>query len=198
MCAELAGVLSRIADLAASIDEVTAVLYAALLAGSLAFLIDWLRRRDERKRLERQQAEQRRAVAAAFLGEIRGLREIVRERRYEHYIDEMIAEHEAGTALRVPLIKVRRRPDPIFQANSGLIGLMPASVAELLGRHYVLLNSILEDLDAFVEGTWFDDAQKPSAVKEMRGLLGRMVAIEDELVEKLGSLAAGDGPTSAG
>lgn len=127
---------------------------------------------------------ERMGIAAAFLGEISGMRQVIERRHYREYAAERFRANE------LPIIAVHERPDRLFSQNAGLLRYLPPNVSEDLGRHYSILNAILEDLRSFAESGWpEDDRQRIGA--EFMGLLDEMIALEDRLIPRLRKIAEG-------
>jgi hypothetical protein len=134
---------------------------------------------------KKQMAESRR-VALAFRGEISALLALIQIRRYIDRFQLIIDAIEQTGQPHIVYIQVRRNYFPVFSSNVGNLGLLKNPLPELIAQFYTQLNSILEDLESYRDGSLNDleTSDLLASKKETLELFKNTLAIGEAIISK--------------
>ena len=89
-----------------------------------------------------------RNLALAFGGEIKAIQRIVKVRKYQEFIQQLI-EHTRTTGQPLYIApRIQREYFGVYKGNLGRLGMLDAPLPELIATFYTMANGILEDFES--------------------------------------------------
>ena len=152
-----------------------------------AFVVYGLNKRQRRWEMN----EERKSLAAAFLGEILAILRIVEYREYVASFQAFLPHLEAGERIELPTISVKQDYFDVYRGNVNRLGLLPAGTAEEVAFHYTRMKSIVEDFDNIGSGRLSDlePAAQAAYLRSLVVLLTETMTAGTILIERLAEIA---------
>jgi hypothetical protein len=93
-------------------------------------------------------------LALAFKGEITALLALIKDRRYQERLLEVIAQIEKTREPFLMPFRIRFEYDRVYESNVDKIGMLKGPLPELIPHFYTRLVSLMEDMVSLGDGTY--------------------------------------------
>ncbi|KKB62407.1 hypothetical protein WM40_17360 [Robbsia andropogonis] len=144
-------------------------LWGTLAGGAIgiasSFGLEWFKGRRKSK-----------SLALSFQGSMGAIQDIVSARDYANALISHVAAIDAGQPAQIFKLSASKDYVEIYRANVGKLGSLHGNLPFLVPRYYIVVNSLLEDVQALHRGDWND--QNAAAI---RNLYVGMIALLTEL-----------------